>query len=77
MKYKEGPWWLPLVLAGGIFGAVFIAPHQTGTALHHMLRSSGQLLQSAFGEDNTTNPQPISLRLPSPQDGPPPTWSQG
>lgn len=82
MKYKEGPWYVPLILMGAGLVAIVTMPRTTGKAVHTVLSGTGQVITAAFGgNDGDTAPaQPISLRLPSPQpgsaqDGPPPTWN--
>lgn len=67
MRYKEGPWWVPLAILGAFIAAIVTMPATTGKAAHAVIHGGVTAIQSTAGSSTDDLP-PV---LPSPTDGPP------
>ena len=79
MKYKEGPWYIPVLLMATFLAAVVFAPDTLHNVAARLIHGGAVTVAGTDNVDQGITPQQIKLKLPSPppsaQDGPPATWN--
>ena len=80
MKYKEGPWFVPLLFMATLLAAVVFAPDTLHSVAARLIHGGAVTVAGTNNVDQGITPQQINLRLPTPgppsaQVGPPTTWN--